>query len=332
MRQFLALMFLTMLSIGVRAEVSLDGYFIAQQVCPAFQSFNNQTNPGGIMTTPERAYRIVAANKAEASHYLVLVPGVQPERRWVAITCGVRTVDAEGQVPTGPTEPTAPTGPQPATQTQFILAVSWQPAFCEGHDDKPECESQTEDRFDASHFTLHGLWPQPRSNVFCNVPADQAEASDDGRWNDLPPLELSAGLRTELDQVMPGTQSGLERHEWTKHGTCYDTDAEEYYADSLAMMAALNGSAVRELFAGNVGAELTQEQIRGAFDAAFGPGAGERVRIACNRDGNRQLIGELTIGLTGTIATQDDFAALIGAASSTSGGCNAGVVDPVGLQ
>jgi ribonuclease T2 len=328
MRQFLVLIVLAMLTVGARAEVPLDGYFIARQTCPAFQSFNNQTNPGGIMTRPEQAYRIVAANKADASHYLLIVPGVEPERRWVAISCGIRTVDAEGTIPAGPTEPTGPA----AGETQFILAVSWQPAFCEGHDDKPECESQTADRFDASHFTLHGLWPQPRGNVFCGVSQDQAAASDGGHWDDLPEVELSADLRAELDQVMPGTQSGLERHEWTKHGTCYGTTAEEYYADSLAMMAALNGSAVAELLAANVGEELTQEQIRGAFDEAFGTGAGERVRIACNRDGNRQLIGELTIGLTGTIAVEDDFATLIQAASSTSGGCNAGVIDPVGLQ
>jgi ribonuclease T2 len=328
MRQFLVLIVLAMLTVGARAEVPLDGYFIARQTCPAFQSFNNQTNPGGIMTTPERAYRIVAANKVDASHYLLIVPGVEPERRWVAISCGIRTVDAEGQIPAGPAEPIGPT----AGETQFILAVSWQPAFCEGHDDKPECESQAEDRFDASHFTLHGLWPQPRGNVFCGVSQDQATASEEGRWDDLPEVELSADLRTELDQVMPGTQSGLERHEWTKHGTCYGTSAEEYYADSLAMMAALNGSAVAELLAANIGQELTQEQIRGAFDEAFGTGAGERVRISCNRDGNRQLIGELTIGLTGTIAVEDDFATLIHAASSTSGGCNMGIVDPMGLQ
>ena len=329
MRQFLVLIFLAFLGVAAQAEVPLDGYFIARQTCPAFQSFNNQTNPGAITTTPERAYQIVAANKAEATHYWIIVPGVEPERRWVAISCGIRTVDAAGTMPAGPTQPTAP---QPTMQTQYILAVSWQPAFCEGHADKPECESQTEDRFDASHFTLHGLWPQPRSNVFCNVPQDQAAASNDGRWDDLPEVELSESLRAELDAVMPGTQSGLERHEWTKHGTCYGTPPEEYYADSLAVMDALNGSAVAELFAANIGEELTQAQIRGAFDAAFGAGSGERVRIACNRDGNRQLIGELTIGLTGTITAAGDFAALIQAADPTSGGCNAGSVDPVGLQ
>ena len=244
MRAILSLLFLALSSVAARAEVPLDGYFIAQQTCPAFQSFNNQTNPGGIMTTPDRAYQIVAANKADASHYLIIVPGVEPQRRWVAIDCGIRTVDDDGQIPVDTSEPVQP---KPAAMgTQYILAVSWQPAFCEGHDDKPECESQTEDRFDASHFTLHGLWPQPRSNAFCGVSDAAAADSEGGRWTSLPPVELSPELHASLDEVMPGTQSSLERHEWTKHGTCYGTPQEEYFSDAVAMMSALNASPVAE--------------------------------------------------------------------------------------
>ncbi|MGO7565546.1 hypothetical protein ACC754_41935, partial [Rhizobium johnstonii] len=29
-----------------------------------------------------------------------------------------------------------------------------------------------------------------------------------------------AETKTALAKAMPGTQSGLERHEWVKHGTC----------------------------------------------------------------------------------------------------------------
>ena len=47
-----------------------------------------------------------------------------------------------------------------AGPAQYVLAVNWQLAFCETRSRLPECRSQTEDRFDASHFTLHGLWPQ----------------------------------------------------------------------------------------------------------------------------------------------------------------------------
>jgi ribonuclease T2 len=131
---------------------------------------------------------------------------------------------------------------------------------------------------------------------------------------------------------MPGTQSSLERHEWLRHGTCYSEPADAYFADALAMLEAVNASAVRELFAQNIGKQLTQQQVRTAFDTAFGKGAGQRVRLACQQDGNRRIITELTIGLTGDIGSAADFKRLIMAARSTDGGCDAGTVDKVGLQ
>lgn len=328
MRTILSLLLLAVLCTAARAEVPLDGTFLAQNDCPALQSINRQTNPGNVTVTPGSTYHVVAANKAEATHYWIVVPGAQPDRRWVAVDCG--TIEgAEGGTPSVQT-PTQnqPTGPKP----QYILAVSWQPAFCEAHSSKPECRSQTEDRFDADHFTLHGLWPQPRLNAFCGVSAADIAADQDSDWNALPPVVLSDGLRAALDQVMPGTRSQLERHEWTKHGTCYGATQEQYFTDALAMMTALNASPAAELFAANIGRQITQAEIRAAFDQAFGPGAGQRVRIACDRDGSRSLIGELTIGLTGTITASGDFAPLIAAASPTEGGCNIGVVDRVGLQ
>lgn len=217
-------------------------------------------------------------------------------------------------------------------RTQYVLAISWQPAFCETRPDRPECVSQTPTRFDSSHFALHGLWPQPRSRDYCGVDADTVATDEAGDWDLLPEPDLSDALWQALQTAMPGTQSGLERHEWIKHGTCYGGDAEDYYADSLAMLEAINGSAVAELFAGAVGERLTQGDVRAAFDTAFGPGAGDRVRLSCTNDGNRRLIDELTIGLTGDIDGPQSFADRIMDARSTDGGCDGGVVDAVGLQ
>jgi ribonuclease T2 len=216
-------------------------------------------------------------------------------------------------------------------RTQFVLAISWQPAFCETRPNRPECETQTEDRFDAAHFALHGLWPQPRSRDYCGVDAATVELDENGDWADLPEPELSDALRRELETVMPGTQSSLDRHEWIKHGTCYG-EAEDYFQASLDMLAAINASPVRDLFSASIGAELTQEQIWSAFDQAFGEGAGERVRLACIEDGNRRLINELTIGLTGNIDGPESFADRIMDARPTDGGCDGGLIDPVGEQ
>ncbi len=217
-------------------------------------------------------------------------------------------------------------------RTQFVLAISWQPAFCETRPNKPECESQTEDRFDAGHFALHGLWPQPRSRDYCGVDEATVRTDEDSDWHLLPEPELSDDLWADLQVAMPGTQSSLERHEWIKHGTCYDGDAEDYFADSLAMLAAINDSAVAELFAGSIGQRVTQAEIRAAFDAAFGQGAGDRVRVSCINDGSRRLVNELTIGLTGNIDGADSIADRLMDARPTDGGCDAGVVDRVGLQ
>ena len=56
-----------------------------------------------------------------------------------------------------------------APRGEAILSLSWEPAFCEGHANKRECASATPSGFDATHFTLHGLWPQPRRKQYCNV-------------------------------------------------------------------------------------------------------------------------------------------------------------------
>jgi len=215
-------------------------------------------------------------------------------------------------------------------RTQYVLAISWQPAFCETAERRPECGSQTAERFDASHFSLHGLWPQRVD--YCDVSRELQMWDRDGDWRELPEPEVAAATMAKLRQMMPGTQSSLERHEWLRHGTCYGKPADAYFADALSMLEAVNASQVRELFAASVGRELTQEQVRRAFDAAFGKGAGQRVRLACERDGDRRIITELTIGLTGDITGPADYQRLTMAARPTGGGCDAGIVDAVGLQ
>lgn len=136
-------------------------------------------------------------------------------------------------------------------------------------------------RCDTSHFSPHGLWPQPGSRSYCNVDGRLIATDKKRRWRELPELGLSLEMHKALWRIMPGSQSFLHRHEWIKHGTCYSAQPERYYRDSVRLMEAINASAVRDLFATNIGRRLTNRQIRNAFDTAFGRWAGERVRISC---------------------------------------------------
>jgi ribonuclease T2 len=324
---FLASLTLAALSANeAHAEVPLKGFLIAREACPALRSIRNQTNPGAVQTVPSRSYRVVAKNRPGASHYLIEIEGAEPSRRWVAVSCGehVVAVDGSGEVPNRDSSS--------GERSAYVLAVSWQAAFCEGKPEKAECKTQGPDRFDARHFALHGLWPQPRSNIYCDVSSDLKIADKNGDWDRLPAPNLSVATRQKLVQMMPGTQSNLDRHEWIKHGTCFVDPAEDYFARSIALIEQLNRSKVQELFASSIGSELMGSAVRAAFDESFGEGAGDRVRIACKRDGSRNLIVELTIGLVGEIGDEPSLPELIAASEPTDPGCPRGIVDPVGLQ
>jgi len=222
-------------------------------------------------------------------------------------------------------------------KTEFILAASWQPAFCERQSKKPECRDQTAARFDAGHFSLHGLWPMRKT--YCGV-AEEAKALDKkSDWNKLPAVALSPDLNAAVGRVMPGTRSGLDRHEWIKHGSCMGMSAEAYFRATVDLLEALNGSAVGALFAEQIGQPLAADKIKAAFDQSFGAGAGERVKMRCAKDGDRQVITGLTLGLgglaqlvAGSDAAPVPLGKLLLAAGTTQFGCPAGIVDAAGLQ
>ncbi len=196
--------------------------------------------------------------------------------------------------------------------TNNLLAISWQNAFCQTHQNRRECRNVKPSAYSASHFTLHGLWPQPRSKVNCKGTRK---------------VYLPKPLYQELLKVMPAAKSGLHKHEWKKHGTCYGKDPEGYFKDSINLINQINRSAVRDLFAKNVGKTLTAEQVRFAFDRAFGKGTGRKVKMVCKKG----LITELWINLKGKIDENTNISDLMKQAPIAKGGCRKGKVDAVGF-
>ncbi|CAN7437001.1 ribonuclease [Pararhizobium sp. LjRoot238] len=218
----------------------------------------------------------------------------------------------------------------PKGKTEYILAVSWQPGFCEMRPKRKECAGQTAERYDATHFSLHGLWPMKKS--YCGVAADIRARDKKGDWLELPQLAMAEETAAKLSIAMPGTQSGLDRHQWLRSGTCQSGTAQDYFAVQLRLLDELNGSAVRSLFADRLGQEVTEDEIKQAFDTSFGKGAGDRVRMRGQKAGARGVITGLTIGLSGNVSASAGLSPLILAAGNTDFKCDRGIVDAAGIQ
>jgi len=338
MDKIIATLFIFLLSVGsANAFQKLDGYFIAFEVCEAYQSKNRLTNPGDIRISPFDAYEIIAINKTGGDYFQIRIPDAPvTQDRWVNTDCGLHVIDAGTVTSIAPSEPVVVTPPAGDESEENLLALSWQPAFCETKPGKKECIQLNDGLLPVTEtqLSIHGLWPQPRGNVYCGVPRTLEELDKSGRWSELPELQLDMETRDLLNVAMPGSASFLQRHEWIKHGTCYlgEGGADEYYDDTLQVTQAINNSVVGTFLAAHVGAEVSTQEIRARFDEAFGQGSGDRIQFHCAGDGNRTLLQEIKINLRGVISPETPLRDLFLAADAVPIGCPRGVIDPAGLQ
>ncbi|HKP25908.1 MAG TPA: ribonuclease T2 [Dongiaceae bacterium] len=181
--------------------------------------------------------------------------------------------------------------------THYVLALSWQPAFCELNARKSECRALDPGDFAATHLTVHGLWPNDRPNggpTYCGID-DETRALDQPKtWCQLPEPEMSGMTRAQLAQAMPGVLSCLDRHEWIKHGTCAGAGADRYFGETLHLAAAVQATAFGQAITANVGRAVTPEQLIQAFEASFGAGSGAALTLVCS---DRGYLSEIRIAL-----------------------------------
>lgn len=299
------------------AFVAAGGELLAKDPCAAVLSIKKGKNPGKVKLRVDERYPVTGLNRPNGTYVQIRVAEARPELRWVKRSCGTLNP--------GPVEP--------ATE-QYVLAMSWQPAFCEAKPEKIECKTQTPGRFDADHFTLHGLWPQPKGNVFCGVSTANRLHADRGEWNKLPEPDIGVETRARLNEAMPGTASNLQRHEFAKHGTCFPGSAEIYFRVSLALLKQINASRLRDLMATHIGSIVSSEQITRELEQDFGAGAGAALDVRCaeDKDSNRMLINEIRIHLKGALSEATKLQDALDQSRREDGGCSQGIVDPVGLN
>jgi ribonuclease T2 len=100
----------------------------------------------------------------------------------------------------------------PAGQFDFyVLALSWQPGFCEAGGSakgREQCEPGRQ-----RGFVVHGLWPQ-------NEQGYPTYCEPGGRSPSRPALQEAQGLFPD---------EGLARYEWRRHGSCTGQSPAEYF-------------------------------------------------------------------------------------------------------
>ena len=297
----------------------------AQESCEVYNNIRHTQNSGNYKLEIGREYRV---SREQGDQYYVHIPGIRVPNRWADKKCFDTTqmkVDSHKVIPESIDKVKKDSDKVYAEKPKYLLfALSWQHAFCETHRNKRECRynrSRTKSNYG---FVLHGLWPQPRDNFYCNLPKDVISMDKNRKWHAMPDLNLSKKLRGELARVMPGYQSNLHKHEWYKHGTCYGTSEEDYFKDAISMVDKVNSSKLGKFFADNQGRTVTLQQVRYKAEQSFGRGAGKKIEMKC-RDGR---ITELWfhLGYGG-----DDLSGLLKGGKDVRSRCGKGLIDRAGF-
>jgi ribonuclease T2 len=152
-------------------------------------------------------------------------------------------------------------GPQPGDFDNYVFSLSWQPAFCESHQDKKECNSWKSGDFDTQNLVLHGLWPNKNNDKkhnygYCNVSFEIRNQDNADTWCQMPDLQLAEETIDKLNMVMPGHQSCLQNHEWYRHGTCSEMEPDEYFSTAARFVESFATTQLGALLSANVGKRL----------------------------------------------------------------------------
>ncbi|MBF0179970.1 MAG: hypothetical protein HQM03_08100 [Magnetococcales bacterium] len=321
------------------------GFIKATQPCPAFLSMRKETNPGKITLKVGESYAVIdLKSPRDANAVRIRMDGTDFPERWVERNCGILTItgnqDKDKKDP-DKEKGVCPIGRcnQPDQEDSFVLSLSWQPAFCESKagKPKPECLHEDPKGYAATHFTLHGLWPNKNAcgtrygycgKTVCNDPSH----GNDPKWMcQYPEVPWNGTIPKDVTDVMPSIQAGscLDRHEWYKHGTCAAPwTPQEYFSFAAQLVKEFNNAGMAKIMADHLGKEVNVTTFMDAIDDAFGEGASNRVGLQCAGD----LLTGISIQLPANMDRSESLQELLQEAkASANSSCRGNFrVDPAG--
>lgn len=188
-----------------------------------------------------------------------------------------------------------------AASSSSLLVVTWAPSLCKVEPSNSGCRSGHV-RSMGQSFVLHGLWPQPSTEQYCDVPKRTPDRS-------RTPVSLPPDLQANLKAMMSDSAL-MTTHEWYAHGTCSGVAPPEYFgvAATLADQAA---TVLDPIFEQASGRPVAARSVRAAFDTRFGPGAGNRVGLTCrDAPGAGSIMYEVRLSLPPVVALHRDAPSL----------------------
>jgi ribonuclease I len=181
-----------------------------------------------------------------------------------------------------------------AYATDWLLALTWHPAFCSPRTSWPECEAAF------PRLVLHGLWQQGSAGeqsgaLSCEVAPGLRALDRQGKWCDLPPVALTAETANAADAVMPGRRACLDRHEWYRHGRCSGLAPDAYFSRAASLAARAADLTVSRLLVARAGGSVMLSELMHAVQQDFGPAASRAVAVVCSRHDGVARLTELRI-------------------------------------
>lgn len=296
----IALCFL-LLPLNINAASSVSGIFEANQSCPAYVSKNAKTNPDNLTVQVNQQYQLKEINKNPPDWLRIEVPGHQHSLRWVSASCGTTRYT---ETPNGNNCKS-----DPGMADSYVLALSSQSGFCEtyGYESgKPECKKLPAGSYQASHLTLHGLWPNQNA---CGQHYGFCDASPKNSHCDYRPLEFSADVAENLKKMMPSYYYGscLERHEWYKHGSCQLLSPDLYFTLAMRLTTEADQTPFGQYLTQHKGQIVKLTQLKQVLSESFGKQNASKVYLGCKNS----VLVDILIQLPALIPLEESLESLV---------------------
>jgi len=282
----------------------------ATKACEAFNDLKHNKNYGHIVLEPNSNYEVA---REQNGNYYIKVPNANPTMRWVSVSCFNGSNSAASSA-------TQNSSSKESSNLDSVLVVSWHNSFCETHSNKRECKRDGGEY--KNHLVLHGLWPQPRNNIYCGVDERIIALDKSKRWNALPKLNLKPEVIELMQKYMPGYKSNLQRHEYYKHGSCYSKDANRYYLDALQLTKRVDET-IGEYLRVNIGKRVKTINIKKIAERLIAKDIKNKIAVKCKRG----LLSEIWISIKGKGKSLKD---LIKGAKPIHSNCQEAIVDAPG--